>query len=202
MNNCQLYYDHLLINVCDRDEGKFNELLDWMALVVQHPDQKLKKGLYFHGLPGVGRTQTALLFTNVIGAKCHHMCDYKQSFKFNDFLENITMLLIDGEHVDSYFLKEMLTAKYLRIEKKGKDPFFIQNDINVIRIGNYGLKFDVSFSRRFLAFHIKDNMVLSHTERLGLFYQLNQRMISHDGVKILKHDLETRLVDRFRYDWC
>jgi len=38
--SCQLFLDHVFQNICDRDQGLFDFLMDWTADIFQHPDRK------------------------------------------------------------------------------------------------------------------------------------------------------------------
>jgi hypothetical protein len=139
---CGLFLRHLRENVCQGDAGLFQWVVNWMAHLVQHPDEKPEVALVLRGGKGVGKTIVASVLGRLLGS--HYLLTANRRFltsNFNGHMESLLLLALDeafwsGDKAAEGVLKDLITGSTHLIEHKGKEPYTVENLLRIIIIGN------------------------------------------------------------------
>jgi len=159
----QAFLEHAEENVCCGDPELFRWLIGYFAHLIQRPYEKPNTALVFKGEKGTGKTT----LVDSIGAlleSCYKTVDNSDEIlsNFNASLENCLALTMEeafwsGDKKAEGILKNMITGKRHRIERKGVDAYYVQNLTRVFIIGNdYWLVPASEDERRYAVFNVKN----------------------------------------------
>lgn len=126
-------------------------LLDWMAFVVQYPEEKINWGVLFGGLPGAGKDSLFKPLAAVFGDNYYAIGQTEAQSEFSDFLSSaklisITEICPGGRKggKDNLLLYNRLkvwiaadATGRLQVNPKGVTPYTIQNRLAVVAFTNY-----------------------------------------------------------------
>lgn len=131
----------VLCILCNNDENRINFVLDWMAYMLQYPQDRNHTALEFVGYQGTGKN----LITNML-------CDYLKSFSYRDckidyFSANFNNLLCDKKLVicnecpkgekELGCIKSFITDPIIEIKTKNISNRECENKANLIVLSNY-----------------------------------------------------------------
>ncbi len=125
--------EHIAENICDGDTELNAWLLNWLALGVQQPGDRLGTAPVLSGLPGVGKGILAYSYGSLWGR--HYTTITQESHvsgRFNAHLFGRRFIFIDegiwgGNRQDAGTIKTRITEPYIMLEAKGIDPIRITN---------------------------------------------------------------------------
>lgn len=138
----RLFLEHALENVCGGDPGLCNWLLGYFAHMVQRPFEKPLVALVFKGRKGTGKNalveRVGALFSN------HFLVADDDRYllsNFNSHLESNLFFVLDeaawaGDKKAESKLKGLITGSFHNIERKGREPYRVENLTRVAIIGN------------------------------------------------------------------
>lgn len=137
---------HLREVLCDNNEVVFNYLLNWLAHIIQKPNQKMGIAVLCKSIQGVGKN---LFFESFIGKRIigkNHFVNIADSNQvvgqFNSILERMIFTIVnelksDGNIIKmSNYMKALITDETQKIEKKGMDAVYTNNYNNFVFLTN------------------------------------------------------------------
>lgn len=158
------FLEHALHNVCGGDRGHFEWLMGFFAHMVQKPWEKPLVALVFHGKKGVGKNALVERVGKLFGP--HFMVADDDRYllgNFNSHLESNIFFVLDeaswaGDKRAEGKLKGLITGTEHTIERKGAEPYRVDNLTRVAIIGNEKWLVPTSTDeRRFAVFAVNDN---------------------------------------------
>lgn len=174
----ELLLDHAKRNICGGDEVLFNWLMGYFAHLVQKPYVRPKTTLVFKGSKGTGKNSFVDRIGHLIGR--HYLVTGTSRYltsNFNSHMDGCLMLVLDeafwsGDKTAEGVLKTVTTNTTLMIERKGMDPYRIDNLVRLVILGNDDWVVPASADeRRYAVFEMgegnkKDRKFFSEMENL------------------------------------
>lgn len=112
-----------------RASGDF--LLDWLAFIVQRPEQKSLITTIIKTQKGIGKSFLSRIMRTIFRSHYYYLNGAKIN-RFNSFLANKKFVVFDEtSSLDANILKSITTEQTISIERKGHDQF---QDINLTEI--------------------------------------------------------------------
>jgi hypothetical protein len=196
---------HLKQNVCHDNEDWLDYLIQWMAHVVQRPQDKTGVAVVLQGDEGVGKSIVAEYFGRIFGQYYKRIDSGNRiTGHFNSQFKECLLCNAD-EAVCVYerktlgVLKSLITDKEFTYEHKGYDPVIGENFTNFFIISNDERIVAPSDSdRRYFVLKVKNNWkgkgtvwnkmvsMMNSTGPGALLYYLQQVHITRDLRKIPK----------------
>lgn len=138
-----LFLTHAKQNVCQGNDALFKWLIGYFAHMVQRPFERPLTTLVFRGSKGVGKNALVDRVGNLFG-KPHYLVAHDGRYltsNFNGHLDSCLCLVLDeaiwsGDKSAEGILKGITTAPTIMIERKGKEPYEVDNLVRLIIIGN------------------------------------------------------------------
>lgn len=138
-----MFMEHAKENVCGNDEKLFQWLMGFFAQLIQHPYQRSLTTIVFKGRKGTGKNALVDRVGRLLG-KNHYLVAQNSRYltsNFNGHLELCLMLVLDeafwsGDKSADGILKGMTTAPEILIERKGREPYQVDNLARLAIIGN------------------------------------------------------------------
>jgi hypothetical protein len=137
-----MFLDHARDNVCGGDTKLTNWLIGYFAHMVQRPWEKPLVALVFKGSKGTGKNALVERVGHLLGAHFAVADDSRYlTSQFNSHLENSLFLVFDeafwsGDKKAEGKLKGLITGTDHLIERKGYEPYKVDNRTRVAIIGN------------------------------------------------------------------
>jgi hypothetical protein len=135
----EIYLAHLRYLIPDR--ATRIQFADWLAHLVQHPDQKMMFAALLMGKPGTGKSWLADAMKVIMGAWNVSTPRNKTLTRdFNGWISEKTLGILHElkgkfETVDVF--KDLITQPTVEVNKKGIEPFEIESFINFLTITNH-----------------------------------------------------------------
>lgn len=137
------FIHHARENVCQGNETLFKWLMGYFAHMVQRPYERPLTTLVFRGSKGVGKNALVDRVGNLLG-DTHYVVAHNGRYltsNFNGHLDSCLCLVLDeaiwsGDKSAEGVLKGVTTAPTILIERKGKEPYKVDNLVRLIVIGN------------------------------------------------------------------
>jgi len=157
------FLDHALNNVCGGDKEHCRWLLGYFAHMIQKPWEKPLVALVFKGKKGVGKNALVERVGQLLGQ--HFMVADDERYllgNFNSHLESNLFFVLDeaswaGDKRAEGKLKGLVTGASHTIERKGSEPYKVDNLTRVAIIGNEKWLVPASTDeRRFAVFNVGD----------------------------------------------
>jgi hypothetical protein len=138
-----MFLHHARENVCGGDEQLYRWLIGYFAHMVQRPYERPLTTLVFRGSKGVGKNALVDRVGNLLG-DTHYVVAHNGRYltsNFNGHLDSCLCLVLDeaiwsGDKSAEGVLKGVTTAPTILIERKGKEPYKVDNLVRLIVIGN------------------------------------------------------------------
>lgn len=196
----EAWKSHLLDNVCRGDADLARWLTGWFAHLVQYPDDKPLVALVFRGGKGVGKNALIELgmgpaknAPGILGSHSLIVTDRRYLVgNFNSHKEMLLLLTFDeafwsGDKQAEGILKGLITSGQHVIERKGHEPYSIENKCRVCIIGNEEWLVPASHDeRRFAVFDVGEGR---RNDRA--FFGRMERGMKAGGSSLLLHYLQT-----------
>lgn len=157
----EMFLDHALHNVCKGDKALCHWLLGYFAHMIQKPWEKPLVALVFHGDKGTGKNALVERVGFLLGG--HFMVADDPRYllgNFNSHLESNLFFVLDeaswaGDKRAEGKLKGLITGGQHTIERKGAEPYTVDNLTRVAIIGNEKWLVPASVDeRRFAVFNV------------------------------------------------
>jgi len=137
-----LFLEHAMKNVCGNCPTLFNWLMGYFAHMVQRPWEKPLVALVFKGAKGTGKNALVERVGSLLGS--HFLVADNDRYllgNFNSHLESNLFFVLDeaawaGDKRAEGRLKGLVTGSRHIIERKGKEPYQVDNLTRVAIIGN------------------------------------------------------------------
>ncbi|GAB1458111.1 hypothetical protein MASR2M48_34190 [Spirochaetota bacterium] len=125
--DCDIYLDHIQQNICDNDMRLNHFVLNWMAHIIQYPEEKNFVALTIKGEQGTGKTMFLKLFMKLFGDYGVEINNIDQiAHHFNSLLQDKLFVYGDeafwsGDVKIRGQLKNMISSMDMNLTLKGKD---------------------------------------------------------------------------------
>lgn len=188
------FVDHAKTNVCGGDEKLFQYLMGYFAHMIQKPYERPLTTLVFRGRKGVGKNALVERVGRLLGSG-HFLTAHDSRYltsNFNGHLDSCLLLVLDeafwsGDKAAESKLKGLTTAPQVMIERKGREPYMVDNLARLIVIGNDDWLVPASFDeRRYAVFDVGDGK----KQNQEYFHQMRVLMDQKGGAEILMHYLK------------
>lgn len=189
-----MFLEHAKLNVCAGDEKLFLWLMGYFAHMVQKPFERPLTTLVFRGAKGVGKNALIERIGKLLGSG-HFLTAHDSRYltsNFNGHLDSCLMLVLDeafwsGDKQAEGKLKGITTAPEIMIERKGKEPYMVDNLVRLVVIGNEDWLVPASADeRRYAVFDVGEGRK-QHRE---YFHKMRILMDQKGGAEILMHYLK------------
>lgn len=190
----EMFIDHAKNNVCRGDEKLFTWLMGYFAHLIQRPWERPLTTLVFRGRKGVGKNVLVDRIGKLLGDG-HYLTAHDSRYltsNFNGHLDSCLMLVLDeafwsGDKQAEGKLKGLTTAPEIMIERKGKEPYMVDNLVRMIVIGNEDWLVPASADeRRYAVIDVGDRK----KQDRQYFGQMKMLMDTKGGAEILMHYLK------------
>lgn len=204
--DCSLFLSHIKDIICNGDEEINKWVLDWMADLIQNPDDPKGCAIVMRGGEGIGKGTLANTIGSLFGPHYRHLIDDSHlTSNFNAHLLDAIVVFADeitwgGNKKTDGKLKGMVTERNLVGERKGVDAILYRNMIHMIIASNAKWVVPAGLdSRRWLMLDVNEskkndfhyfNSIRDELDNGGkeaLIFMLLQREITSN----LRHALET-----------
>lgn len=147
--DCSVYLKHIEVGICDGDEKAAKYFIQWLAHMIQKPDEKPSVAILMKSLQGTGKGMLTKPLLEILGQYGAHVNGHANlTQRFNSTVAN--KLMIFGDEVDlkenkvADKLKGLISEDVIQLERKGIEPeampnysrfIFASNHIQVINAG-------------------------------------------------------------------
>lgn len=140
-------FKHITVILCDGEEITGKYLLDWIAHLIQKPEERAESEIIIHSVQGNGKDLFGNFIAHLIGTKykCGYgnLDDYCRNFNAEQVGKLIVVLNeLDGQSstnsksAKNNQMKNKITDPKMRLEKKGIDAIFIDSFIRHLGFSN------------------------------------------------------------------
>ncbi len=192
--DCSLFLDHIKEVICSGNVEIYEWVIDWLADLIQNPDDPKGCAVVMRGGEGIGKGFFANTIGSLFGPHYRHLIDDEHlTNKFNAHLIDAIVVFADeitwgGNKRTSGKLKGMVTEKYLVGERKGVDASLYRNMIHMFIASNEDWLVPAGAdSRRWLVLDVKGN----RASDLPYFNSMKDEM-ENGGKEALIHMLQER----------
>ncbi len=147
--DCSPYLDHLLHVICAGNVEAFHYLIQWMAHIIQKPDEKPAVAIVMKSVPGTGKGTTVKPLLQILGQYAAHINGAGHiAGRFNSILANKLLVFADEVTIrkpsESDRLKAIISEPTFNLERKGIDAepmpnfsrlIFASNSTQVLQAG-------------------------------------------------------------------
>lgn len=190
------FLDHMAYIVPDERERGL--ILDYLAHLVQHPDEKVHFALLLQGVEGTGKSAIGEIMRRIIGdanvaePKNDELLEKWTGWQERAQLAIVSELMTLGRMEVANRLKPVITDPKLRIEEKYQVTYTIDNHLNLICFTNHrdAIKLSAGDRRWFVVFS-------PATPRDGDYYAALFERIHTDGPAHVAHWLMQRDLSGF-----
>lgn len=157
----EMFLDHMLNNVCGGNKKDFRWFMGWIAHLFQRPWEKARTAPVLKGMKGAGKNAPVEILGALI--KLHFLVASNDRYllsNFNSHFESLLLFVLDeaswaGDKRAEGRLKDLITGSEHIIERKGAEPYKVDNLTRVIIIGNEAwLVPATQDERRFAVFNV------------------------------------------------
>lgn len=183
------WLEHLRENVCHGNDELATWLLTYFAHSVQRPWERPLTTIVFRGTKGVGKNALMDRLGQLFGAS-HYLVAHDGRYltsNFNGHLDSCIWLILDeafwsGDKTAEGKLKGLTTAPEMMIERKGKEPYMIDNLVRIGVIGNEDWLVPASADeRRYAVFDVGEG----RKQDAKFFEQMRINMDDRGGKNVL-----------------
>jgi hypothetical protein len=187
-------YEHLF-NLCGREEASLEYTLNWLANIIQHSYKLTTTALIFRSVQGCGKDTFFNWFGNKIIGREYYFNDSKTDLVFGRFNSSISkkLLVVINEinqketHNIIDAIKDATTKETNKIEVKGREPRFEQNNIHYIYLTNNDNPLPIEESdRRFVAFECNKDIAQDTNYFNDLYNELESNTVDKAFYDFLK----------------
>ncbi|WP_052074445.1 DUF5906 domain-containing protein [Shewanella mangrovi] len=139
--DCALFLEHLRVVLCRGDEKVFSYLVQWLAHIIQRPEEKPSVAVVLKSVEGTGKGTLFKPLKTILGGMAVQVNGAEQiTGKFNSLVAN--KLLVFGDEVEltdkrsANRLKGLISETSVTVEFKGIDAQQVPNYARFIFAGN------------------------------------------------------------------
>lgn len=193
-----MFMEHALENVCGNNEDLFEWLMSYFAHLIQKPYEKPLTTLVFKGRKGVGKNALIDRIGKLLG-RGHYTVAHDGRYltsNFNGHMDSCLCLVLDeafwsGDKGAEGKLKGLSTSPEIMIERKGKEPYMIDNMVRIMIIGNEDWLVPASTDeRRYAVFTVGDKRARDNS----FFEKMTVLMDQKGGAEVLMDYLKNRSI--------
>jgi len=184
---------HIYENMCASDDVLFEWLMTWLAHLIQCPDDKPGSSIVVTGEKGTGKSTLFDYVNRLLGKHGITVAQRKQIVgQFNGHLATTLLMVCEeafwaADPQAEGVLKDMITSKYMLIEKKGYDPIQSMNYTRLALLSNssWVVPATLKDERRFF-------VLKCSSARRGdteFFDRLRHQMDHEGGLEAMMHEL-------------
>tara|TARA_B100001123_G_scaffold26643_1_gene28714 strand:+ start:270 stop:2492 length:2223 start_codon:yes stop_codon:yes gene_type:complete len=193
---------HLNEVLCDNDKNVSEYLLNWLAHILQKPNERMGIAVLCKSIQGVGKN---LFFEHLIGNLIignNHSINIADSNQvvgqFNSILERMIFTIVnelksDGDIIKmSNYMKSLITDKSQKIEKKGIDAIYTNNYNNFVFLTNNHNVVNIELhDRRYLCIESSSRYIRNEQYRKTMVDSLtNEETGLHFFHYLMKRDIK------------
>jgi hypothetical protein len=192
-----LFRKHLHERVCGGDNVHFDWLMDWLAHLVQRPEEKPGSAIVLKSAAkGTGKTMLNTILKRILGvhassvSKAEHVVG-----RFNGHLQRTLLLGVEeafwaGSKPAEGVIKNLITESEIKIEQKGVDAYDATNFTRLIFTSNEKWAVPVGVDeRRFLVLEVNN----PDANKAAYFDPIWEQM-ENGGTEAMLHDLLQRQI--------
>ena len=160
---------HIWKIICKKDKASFRYLLQWLALVVQHPELQGYVIVVLKGAKGAGKGILAQAMLRILRSHALHITNAKHlTGNFNRHLQSCVLLFADealyaGDKAHEGVLKGLATEPTLPIEAKFFDVVEARNFLHIMMATNEKWAVPATLDeRRFAVFEVSGEHANDH----------------------------------------
>ena len=180
--------------LCDGDEAGTKYVLDWIAAMVQRPEEPAEVALCFRGNKGTGKSTFGRALVRLAGQHGLQISSTEHLVgRFNDHLRDVICLFADeafyaGNSRHEAVLKGIVTEPILAYEAKGQPIAIGRNLLHIIMASNNDWMVPASADeRRFAVFDVSDKR-----QQDRAFFAAINREIQAGGLEAMLYDMLKR----------
>lgn len=192
--DCSLFLEHIKKVICAGKVEIYEWVIDWLADLIQNPDDPKGCAIVMRGGEGIGKGYFANTIGSLFGPHYRHLIDDEHlTNKFNAHLIDAIVVFADeitwgGNKRTSGKLKGMVTERYLVGERKGVDASLYRNMIHMLIASNEDWLVPAGAdSRRWLVIDVLG----SEANNVAYFNSIKDEM-DNGGKEALIHMLQKR----------
>jgi hypothetical protein len=181
MDKIKDFLFHIKDVIANNDESQSEYILNWISHIIQMPYKRTNTCLVFSSIQGVGKTIIIDLLGKMIGKDYYlstnsldAVLGHFTSSGANKLLVNFNETNWGGDVKMEGKFKSFITDDMYKLEKKGKDPIYINNLANSI----------ISSNKDWLVAMTRDD------RRFNLMECKNEKLSKEKALKILDTDLQ------------
>jgi uncharacterized protein DUF5906 len=163
-------------------------LLQWLAWIVQHPDEKVMYAILIVGRGGTGKSWLGTLMERIFGADNVVLIseDNMVTGIFNSFSQNKRLVFLHETPPDEiekllHKVKGLITQQHIHIRLMRQDYFKVENVANLMAISNEDVKIDLSNRRWAVIRAADDPYAPDHTPQHAAYYKRLFAVVPKDG---------------------
>jgi hypothetical protein len=188
------FMDHVEKNVCNGDKQLFKWLMGYFAHLIQKPFERPLTTIVFRGEKGTGKNALIDRVGKLLG-EGHYLVAHDSRYltsNFNGHLDSCLCLVLDeafwsGDKTTEGKLKGITTSPEIMIERKGKEPYMVDNLVRLVVIGNEDWLVPASHDeRRYAVFNVGSGRKQDNT----FFENMRINMDENGGNAILLDHLK------------
>lgn len=174
-----MFLEHAKMNICGGVQEHFEWVMGYFAHMIQKPYERPLTTVVFKGSKGVGKNALVDRVGNLLGSK-HYLVAHDGRYltsNFNGHMDSCLCLVLDeafwsGDKAAEGKLKGLTTAPEIMIERKGKEPYMVDNLVRLVVIGNEDWLVPASTDeRRYAVFNVgegrkQDNKFFSDMRKI------------------------------------
>ena len=137
-----MWLEHAYENICQGNRQLFQWLIGWVAHIIQKPWEKPQTALVLRGGKGTGKNVWIERVIKLLGVHGLVAADRRYLVgNFNAHLERLLAFVLDeafwsGDKAIEGILKALVTGATHLIERKGREPYVVDNLLRLIILGN------------------------------------------------------------------
>lgn len=184
-----MWMSHVKENVCDRNDHLYRWFIGYFAHMIQRPWERPLTTLVMRGSKGTGKNAVVDRIGKLVG-RGHYLVAHDPRYltsNFNGHMDSCLCLVLDeafwgGDKSAEGKLKGLTTSPDILIERKGKEPYVVDNLVRLVVIGNEQYLVPATADeRRWAVFDIADH----RRQDRAFFAEMRQLMDSEGGGAIL-----------------
>jgi hypothetical protein len=189
-----MYVSHIKENVCGSNDSLYTWLMGYFAHMIQKPYERPLTTLVFRGRKGVGKNVVMDRLGKLLGSG-HYLVAHDGRYltsNFNGHLDSCLCLVLDeafwsGDKHAEGKLKGITTSETIMIERKGREPYVVDNLVRLVVIGNEDWLVPASSDeRRYSVFDVGSG---KKQDRV-FFNTMKTLMDQKGGAEVLMHYLK------------
>lgn len=189
-----MFMSHTKENISRGDESLFRWIMGYFAHMVQKPYERPLTTIVFRGGKGVGKNALVDRIGKLIQG--HYIVAHNRRFltsNFNGHMDSCLCMVLDeafwsGDKDAEGQLKGITTSPEILIERKGKEPYTVDNLVRLVIIGNENWLVPASNDeRRYAVYDVGDG----RKQDKKFFHDMRVMMDEEGGNRILLHYLQS-----------